>query len=212
MEWESLYTTNGVDGVGAALDAAIATWRSEDARGVILDHRTGYGGTMLAPMKLWDFAVPRHASNFYQDRQHAEDEQPTLAEGLALFDQALSAGLVDYAGSSNPVTNVPVALLLTQDISASDWLPLGMKGAPKVRIFAPFQTNGGFSTRYSFGYWLGMSFTIAVGDTFLPDGSTHNGRGVDPDEVVLPRQSDLVQGKDSVYEAALAWVRQELKP
>lgn len=212
LEWESLYTTNGADGVGADLDAAIATWRSEDARGVILDHRTGFGGTILAPRKLWDYAVPRHASSFYQDRQRAEDEQPTLAEGLAIFDEALSAGWVDYAGSSSPVTGVPVALLLTQDISASDWLPLGMKGAPGVRIFGPFQTNGGFSTRYSFGYWLGLSFTIAVGDTFLTDGSTHNGRGVEPDEIVLPRQSDLVHGKDSVYEAALAWVRQELTP
>jgi hypothetical protein len=212
LEWESLYTTNGTDGVGADLDAAVATWRDEGARGVILDHRTGHGGTMLAPMKLWDYVVPRHASNFYQDRQRADDEQPTLAEGLTTFEEALSAGWVDFVGSSNPVKDVPVALLLTEDISASDWLPLGMKGAPSVRIFAPFQTNGGFSTRYSFGYWLGLSFTIAVGDTFLPDGSTHNGRGVEPDEIVLPRQSDLVHGKDSVYEAALAWVRQELKP
>ena len=33
-----------------------------------------------------------------------------------------------------------------------------------------------------------------------------------PDEIVLPKQSDLLVGKDTVYEAALAWVRSELKP
>jgi C-terminal processing protease CtpA/Prc len=53
---------------------------------------------------------------------------------------------------------------------------------------------------------------MAVGDDFLPDGSTHNGRGVEPDVVVLPLQSDLVVGKDTVFEAALAWVRANLKP
>lgn len=39
-----------------------------------------------------------------------------------------------------------------------------------------------------------------------------NGHGVEPDFVVLPLQSDLMDGKDTVYDAALAWVRQGLKP
>jgi hypothetical protein len=212
LEWESLYTTNGTDGVGQPLRDAVTTWKNEGARGVILDHRTGFGGTILAPQILWNWTVPKHASDYYVDRQHAEDEQPTVAEGLAIFDAAVQSNAVAYAGSNIAQTTVPVALLLTQDVSASDWLPLGMKGAPKVRLFAPFQTNGGFSTRYAFGYWLSLSFVLAVGDTFVPDGTTHNGRGVEPDVVVLPKQSDLLAGRDSVYEAALAWVRQELAP
>jgi C-terminal processing protease CtpA/Prc len=81
-----------------------------------------------------------------------------------------------------------------------------------VKLFAPFQTNGGFSTRYSFGYWLGVNYVIAVGDTYDVTGTTRNGRGVEPDFVVRPKQSDLLVGKDTVYEAALAWVRQELAP
>ena len=32
-----------------------------------------------------------------------------------------------------------------------------------------------------------------------------------PDEVILPRQSDLLAGKDTLHEAALAWVRAHLK-
>ncbi len=33
---------------------------------------------------------------------------------------------------------------------------------------------------------------------------------ISPDEIVMPKQSDLVVGKDTVYEAALAWVRSQL--
>ena len=212
IEWESLYTTNGSDGVGADLSLAVAEWKSQSARGVILDHRMGFGGTILGPQILWNFAIPSHALDYYEDRQHAEDEQPSLDDGFVKFQMAQMAGKADIAGSQHPVTNVPVALLLTQDVSASDWLALGMSGAPNVRRFAPFPTNGGFSTRYGFGYWLGMNFVFAVGDTYAADGRTLNGHGVEPDVVVLPTQSDLLAGKDTVYEAALAWVREHLAP
>ena len=210
MEWESLSTTNGQDGVGAALSAAVQSFTSEAAAGVIFDHRTGTGGTLIGPAIVWNFAVQNHPISLMHTRQRAEDEQPSLSEGLAIFDQALAQGWVDHAGSSFPTT-MPVALLITEDVSASDWLPLGMKNAgPNVRIFGPYQTNGGFSTRFILGYWLGVNYVLASGDTFLPDGSTANGTGVEPDVVVLPLQSDLLAGKDTVFEAALSWVRQEL--
>ncbi|HVY45170.1 MAG TPA: S41 family peptidase, partial [Minicystis sp.] len=211
MEWESLYTTTGTDGVGPDLSHAVATWQS-DARGVILDHRTGYGGTILAPEIIWNFAVPTHDDDAYKDRTFADEEQPSLTAGQSIFQAAITSGTVQVCGSATPDTSVPVALLITEDVSASDWLPQGLKGAPNTKIFGPFQTNGGFSTRYALGYWLSLSYVMAVGDDFLPDGSTHNGHGVEPDVVVLPRQSDLVEGKDSVYEVALEWVRGNLKP
>ncbi|MBK8258660.1 MAG: hypothetical protein IPK82_39125 [Polyangiaceae bacterium] len=211
LEWESLYTTTGNDGVGAGLKKAVSTWKTQGANGIILDHRTGTGGTIEAPKILWNYSVVRHPNDYYQDRQRAEDEQPSLEEGKAVFDLAKSKNQINYAGTPTPST-VPVALLLTVDVSASDWLPLGMKGTPHIKLFAPFETNGAFSTRYSFGYWLGVNYVIATGDTFLPDGYTMNGTGVSPDVVVLPKQSDLMVGKDTVYEAALAWIRSEVAP
>ena len=36
--------------------------------------------------------------------------------------------------------------------------------------------------------------------------------GVPPDVVVLPLQSDLLKGKDTVFETAIAWVRAGLGP
>jgi hypothetical protein len=211
LEWESLFTTSGLDGAGPGLSQAVSTWKSQGARGVILDHRKGVGGTAKGAQILWEYAVSKHPILHQEDRQRAEDEQPTAEQGKAIFDAAEAAGLALFAGSESPVASVPVALLVTEDLSASDLLPLGMKGAPNVRIFGPFETNGAFSTRCSFGYWLGMSYTMAAGDAYLPDGATASGTGVLPDVIVLPTQSDLLAGKDTVYEAALAWVRSELQ-
>jgi hypothetical protein len=207
-EWESLYTT-GTDGVAPGLNGAVAQFSAE-ARGVILDHRAGNGGTVLGPKILWDFATPPHPVTVYLDRQRAEDEALSLEDGLTLFQQGVAAGYADVGGSA-AATTMPVALLITRDVSASDWLPKGLKGAaPNVRVFGPYETNGAFSTRYSFGYWLGLNYVMAVGESFDPTGLSLGGRGAEPDVVVLPKQSDLVAGKDTVFEAALAWVRQEL--
>jgi hypothetical protein len=206
VEWDSLYTTTGQDGIGPALGKAVARIGSEAATGVVLDHRRGTGGTLAGPDIVWSYAVKRRPLTFFESRRRAEDEQPSLAAGKALFSAAVADGTVDYAGSKL-AKPVPTALLITSDISASDWLPLGMKGADNVRLFGPYETNGAFSTRLALGYWLGMSFTLASGDTYVEDGRTINGFGVPPDEVVLPRQSDLARGRDTVFEAALAWLR-----
>jgi hypothetical protein len=209
IEWDSLYTTTGQDGIGPALKKAVQRVGIESAKGVVFDHRRGTGGTLAGPKIVWDYAVPKRALTFFQSRERAADEQPSTAAGKALFSAGLENFDVDFAGTegANPV---PTALLITDDMSASDWLPLGMKGAPHVRIFGPYETSGAFSTRLSLGYWMGLNYTLASGDSFVADGRTLNGHGVPPDEEILPKQSDLAQGKDTVYEAALAWLRAEL--
>ncbi len=209
IEWSSLYTTTGSDGVGPNLRAAIESVDAAGAAGVILDHRIGTGGTFAGPAIVWSWAVERQPLTFFQDRQLAEAEQPSLALGAQIFEAALASGDVEFAGGNAPTT-IPIALLITEDVSASDWLPLGLKGAPNVRIFGPYETNGGFSTRFQLSYYLGMSIVLASGDTFVASGFTHNGTGVSPDVVVLPKQSDLVAGIDTVHAAALSWVREEL--
>jgi hypothetical protein len=60
--------------------------------------------------------------------------------------------------------------------------------------------------------WGGLYYQFGSGDTIGADGSALIGHGVAPDVTLLPRQSDLVAGKDTLFEAALTWVRQELKP
>ena len=48
---------------------------------------------------------------------------------------------------------------------------------------------------------------MASGDLIIPDGTTHLGHGVPPDEEIVPLQSDLMRGRDTVYRRALDWVR-----
>ena len=209
VEWESLSTTNGSNGVGANLSAAVQTIVGDGANGVILDHRTGNGGTIRGADIIWDWAVQSHPISYMQGRPTAEMEQPTQAEGVNIYDFGLASGLVDYAGG-NSASTIPIAFLTTRCGSASDWLPLGLKGEPNVMIFGPYETQGAFSTRFELGYTLGMGYVLASADTYLPDGSTINGFGVEPDVVVFPKQSDLLVGIDTVHETALAWVRANL--
>lgn len=206
--WSSLLV-QGNQGVGSLLNGAVDTWKAQ-ARGVILDHRTGFGGTSLGPAILWNLVRERTPLDVFLFRNQSAQPPVSPSEGLSLFNQLLSTGAMEYAGSSEARTDLPVALLTHLDGSASDWLPLGIKGAPRAKVFGPYQTAGGFSTLFTFGYWLGLGYSIAVGDTLHFSGQMLNGHGVEPDVVVLQTQSDLLAGRDSVYDAALGWVRQEL--
>ena len=210
LQWSSL-NVSGQGGVGPLLESAVADWRAK-ARGVILDHRTGFGGTNLGPPIIWNLVRTPTPLDVFLFRKRSDDVGPSLLEGKATFDALLSAGKVESAGGPNPDLDLPVALLIHLDGSASDWLPLGMKGAPKAKIFGPYPTAGAFSTLFDFSYWSALGYSIAVGDTIDATGQTRNGFGVEPDVVVLPLQSDLLSGKDTVYDAALSWVRTELKP
>lgn len=206
--WSSLYV-QGADGVGTLLNNAVADWKA-NANGVILDHRTGFGGTSLGPAILWNLVRERTPLDVFLFRNQSAQAPVDPSEGVALFNQLLATGNMEYAGSSDARTDLPVALLTHLDGSASDWLPLGIKGAPRARIFAPYQTAGGFSTLFTFGYWLGLGYSIAIGDTLHFSGQMLNGHGVEPDVTVVQKQSDLLAGKDTVYDTALAWVRQEM--
>jgi C-terminal processing protease CtpA/Prc len=215
MVWDTLYGAGDPNGwVNGNIATAIAEWKA-GARGVILDHRAGSGGTLDAAENLTKLvrapepvAVVRMPIIIGGWDGPADD-----AEGLSIFTQykdnentAFQVGSVDH----DPT--LPVALITHRDGSASDYLPFGMKGAPKVKIFGPHGTAGAFSTFIEFHYWAGLSFQIASGETIAYDGRALIGHGVEPDVVLLPRQSDLLAGKDTLHEAALAWVRQELKP
>lgn len=211
LQWSTL-NVGGGGNVGVLLEAAVSEFRQK-ARGVILDHRTGFGGTSAGPAIFWDLVRKPTPLDAFELRQTADQQPPaTTAAGKLLFDALAQQGAVEIAGGLSPDLDLPVALLIHLDGSASDWLPLGMKGAPKAKVFGPYETAGAFSTLLTFGYWFGMGYSIAVGDTLHSSGQMLNGHGVEPDVVVTPLQSDLIAGKDTVYDAALAWVRQELKP
>ena len=66
---------------------------------------------------------------------------------------------------------------------------------------------GAFSTFVMYETSSYFMWTLASGDFIDPTGVAELGHGVEPDENLLPTQSDLLVGKDTVYERALNWVR-----
>jgi hypothetical protein len=211
--WDTLYGGGDPNGhVNSNLSMAFDTFKQK-ARGVILDHRAGSGGTMdAAEMVTTLVRPPATPLVFASPMEIAGFDGPANAdEGKALyFKYAVSDGM--NVGSASFDKDLPVALLTHRDGSASDFMPFGMKGAAKVRIFGPEATAGAFSTYYNFQFWGGMSWQLASGDSISKQGAALIGHGVIPDEIVLQKQSDLLAGKDTVHEAAVAWLRTGLKP
>ncbi len=213
LVFDTLYGGGNPNGnVNGQIKARIADWKA-NARGVILDHRAGNGGTLDAPEYLTDLVRPPEVAAVVlmpiEVSGFAGPESPD--EGIQLFNETKSSSPYSV-GDAGHDPNLPVALIIHRDGSASDYLPLGMKGAPKVKIFGPGPTAGAFSTFIQFAYWGGLSFQFASGDTITKDGAAMIGSGVVPDVLVDQKQSDLLAGRDTIHEAALAWVRQELKP
>jgi C-terminal processing protease CtpA/Prc len=206
MVWDTLFGAGGSPSVNDQILGAIADWKAS-ARGVILDHRAGNGGTLDAATNMTKLVrPPGTAAVIRMPLEIAGDPGPVdAAAGLAIFTEFETK--TPYAvGDAGWATTLPVALITHRDGSASDYMPYGMKGAPNLKIFGPHQTAGAFSTFIDF-QGTGISIQFASGETIGSDGSALIGHGVEPDFVVMQKQSDLVAGKDSLFEAALAWVR-----
>jgi hypothetical protein len=212
MTWDSLFGT--AQGLTPFFVESNQFFK-DNARGVILDHRAGNGGTKDAAQAITQLVrSPTEIAAGPTFPIFGNDDGPVDADAAkALFEQLrLIPGQVFTAGGTSPDPTLPVALIIHRDASASDFLPLGMKGAPKARIFGPHETGGAFSSFYNYSYWSRLRWQIAGGDTVTPGGETLIGTGVVPDEVVMHTESSLAQGKDALYEAALDWVRKNLKP
>jgi hypothetical protein len=211
MTWDSLYGTE--QGLYPFFLQSNDFFK-QNARGVILDHRAGHGGTIDAPEAIT--RLVRRPETLSVGGSYmltaADDGPPDAVAGRAIFESLEKHDLLTFrVGSESADLELPVALLIHRDGSASDWLPLGMKGAPKVRIFGPHETAGAFSTFYEFSYWARLEYSLASGDTITWEGQPLIGHGIAPDVVVEHTQSSLLAGRDLVYEAALEWVRQNLK-
>lgn len=211
--WDTLYGGGDPNGhVNGNLTDLMTEWKA-NARGVILDHRAGNGGTLDSPSILTRLVRPPETlATVLMPIETAGFNGPEdSAEGLLLFDAFKEKNGYEV-GSAEYDPDLPVALITHRDGSASDYLPLGMKGAAKVRLFGPHATAGAFSTFIQTTYYGAFELQFASGDTITSAGEAQIGHGVPPDEVVQQKQSDLLAGRDSLHEAALAWLRANLKP
>jgi len=203
MVWNDAYLDNSGNAYQPAYDELTA-----NADAVVLDHRLGNGGDVPGATYLtspWR-AEATIAANTPFDLTIGTFDSWTSNLGQQLYQDYLPNDPYPV-GSASPHTNVPVALLLARDGSASDWFPLGMQGSgPNVRLFGR-HTAGAFSSYFVFDYYDNWTWRIASGDLLMPDGSTHLGTGVPTDEEIVPLQSDLMHGRDTAYLRALDWIR-----
>ncbi len=207
--WNTLFG----DGQSMPVDTALASAVTHfgQSRGALLDHREGHGGTGQTANILIGFARTPYTPFIGYVRTRANDEgPPDSASAAQLFSRY--KGQQDVFGSAGAHTDIPVALLMTWDVSASDYLPRILQGGNKVRLFGPGPSMGAFGTFMQYSLWGVMHWSVGIEDAITPDGTLLCTHGVDPDELVVPKQSDLLAGKDTVEQAAMAWLRTELKP
>jgi hypothetical protein len=207
--WNSLLGNGKNQSTDVALLNAVDQF--EVSRGVLLDHREGHGGTANTAGIVVEFARTPFTPYINFVRTRAVDEGPAdLAAGVALFEHYKTND--DEYGSAEAHTEIPVGMLMTWDVSASDILLQMLKGGPKVKLFGPGPSMGAFGTFMQYSMWGVMRWSLGIEDSIAPDGTTLCTHGVDPDVIVLPKQSDLLAGKDTVHETAMAWIRSELAP
>lgn len=215
---------NGVDGFGAWQVGAQASLRNLPPK-VLLDQRTGFGGTfdgvstMLSPfISVVQDPWVNIAPQFAPEASLGEMEQLLACQENGGFYCANFFAL-PLVGSSGPVgarAEAKVAVLDGFDVSGNDFLPkaLKMRTQGQTRIFGAVPTFGAFGPIYVFPRIMDEFYggTGQLHDTtFLvsPDAQTldfNTGYGVEPDEVVLQRQSDAVRGVDTLIAAARAWL------
>jgi hypothetical protein len=205
MIWDDVY----LDGTSANPYLPAYTAFQTGANAVILDHRLGNGGDV--PGATYLTSLYRTSATIAAwpgfGLTLGEFDNYTNSFGLSLYSQALATGGGYQVGSSSANTALPVALMIARDGSASDWFPRGMtQGSPNIRLFGR-HTAGAFSSYILFDYYSNFSWRFASGDLLNPDGTTNLGTGVQPDEEIVPLQSDLLAGVDTVYARALDWVR-----
>lgn len=191
---------------------------------MLVDKRRGDGGGGAA-LEAWGAGLRRGPSfgHFFVDRigQSAIDGPPGYMDDLlASCDGRSRAGKCVH-GQLESYVSAPgapprkIAWLTVLDGSASDMSTALAKGAPGVRIFGPNRTIGLFGGLNVMGAFLEgwNGGAVQMGDTRQGAtnaervaGAWRSGRGVEPDEVVVQKQSDLVAGRDTMLVRAHEWL------
>ena len=193
---------------------------------MIVDKRRGDGGGGES-LEVWAARVRRDASfrllSVGRWAWDAIDPPAAVFAELSGCDDpragapACWATSASWAGVAPRGTTRParIAWLNLVDGSASDMATAYAKGVAGVRIFAPTRTIGLFG-----GLQHVPRFASGLSDGYVQRGDTRigatwaevtaapwqSGRGIEPDEVILQRHSDVLAGRDTMLERAKAWL------
>lgn len=215
---------NGVGGDGRWMSRVRAAL-TDLPNDIILDERMGGGGTFEGVAAL---VAPFVAS----DEQPLAMVLPPLAPEIdpilrdKIFDcqqfgsQACGNGFIlPLAGFDPPPVSRPdarIAIVNGLDVSGNDFLPYALKRRARgeTRIFGAVPTYGAFGPLSRMprvaSEIVGGSFqihdTVFLAGLADPNVTFTTGFGVEPDEVVRQKQSDALQGVDTLLTRAKAWL------
>lgn len=197
---------------------------------VLMDAREGHGGYYSAIDYL--FSITRGASEPWGVISIGRGGHDEI-DPLGLFNRASSCtgansnqeiaciasnvdGFFSVSGTADPPgMRSKIAWVNTVDVSANDYMPKLLQGRSKFRVFAPHPTAGAFGAVIQLpgilpGFQGGSiqiqdsRFAKTYADT--QTARWESGHGVEPDETVVQKQSDLLTGEDTILKAARAWL------
>lgn len=178
--------------VSRLFDQAVDTFR--DADGMVIDLRGNPGGVLTMIMGLSGHFVPGPIA---LGTIRTRDSELKLIANPRLV-----------AADGRPVRPFtgPVAILVDSgSYSASEIFSAGMQSIGRARVFGS-RTAGGALPAVLEQLPGGDVLQYAIGDFVTVAGDRIEGRGVVPDEVVVPTRGDLLAGRDPVLERAIDWI------
>ena len=203
-----IYVWSWSGNAGELLESAVRELALEkDTDGLIVDFRTNYGGNMFLSQNALSilFDKPVETVGFVSRDDHSDHLSFKIAADPSVY---------VIPGSPDTFYNKPIAVLVGPGaLSAGDQVALRMKYHPRARLFGK-STTAAFNGPLTVGLRQNWGFRLAVADAYQttnPDiNLTHD--ELEVDEPVWLTPDDVAVGKDTVVEAALAWIAKENEP
>ncbi len=193
---------------------------------VLMDARQGNGGTGDNVQHLLELTRGKDERIGFITVVNGSWEDPSPASLFKTYQDCVGgdgAGFFACFGAwgffsdleAPPGAGSKIAWINTVDVSANDYMPKLLKGRSNLKIFAPHPTSGAFGAVTGFSSflpgWGGGSIQYQdsrFGTTFDAFGAARweSGHGVEPDVVIAQKMSDAIAGKDTILEAARAWL------
>lgn len=222
------------DGFTPSIERGNATWATPftDALArpaVLVDARLGWGGYFRLGKWLFHQIRGRNDASYglFLPRGTVDEIDPPWLLGERWFGCESPTALEDEAclwsggnttsteQSSTRPSGARIAWLVSHDVSMNDIVPKLLQGRADFRIFGPHPTAGAFGevslVPPIMASWAPGAIQVldarfastATGAVMAPWASGH---GVVPDEIVTQRLSDVLAGRDTILEAARAWL------
>jgi hypothetical protein len=171
--------------------------------GLILDFRLNTGGTMEEAHDGYSLLFNERITAVSFDKRGDPDDHLDMVPH-----PTHRAYRFTIPGNPSTYYDRPIAVLTGPGaVSNGDWESLRMRFHPMVRVFGK-PSNGAFTPSDFPDLGEDWFFTKANGSGYLIDGHQYMAHKPAPiDEEVWLTQEDVVQGRDTVVEAAITWIK-----